>query len=292
MGRLGENLPADDLLLQVLEGGGDERRLFQELLLGKRVAHRLGDLLDPFAPLLLGKNRVGCPQIVFRHLRDLSQVLLAEFLLLENQFRLALLPGHLLLDIEDGGKGVVREEDCVEDLLLGDLGSFPLHHQDRVPAAGNKDVEIASGQVGNPGIDDELAVDPADPDTREGAPEGDLGEGKGRGGPDHGEYRRVVHLVGRQNRGDHLDLVVKPFREEGADRPVDHPGGEDLELGQPPFPLEEASRDLPDGGRLFHIVDDKGKEVDSRAGGFGNASGNQNHGLSVPHHGRAARLPC
>src|SRR4030067_829124 len=57
----GEDLPADDLLLQILEGGRDERRLFQALLLGEGVADRLGDLLDPLAPVLLGPDPVPSP---------------------------------------------------------------------------------------------------------------------------------------------------------------------------------------------------------------------------------------
>jgi len=184
----------------------------------------------------------------------------------------------------------VREKDRVEDLLLGDPGGLPFHHQDRVPAAGDEDAHVAPRQVGNPGVDDQLPVDPPDAGARDGAFEGDLGEGEGRGSADHGEHRGVVLLVGRKNRGDDLDLVVEPFREEGPDRPVDHPRGQDLELGQPPLSLEETARDLPDGEGLLHIIGDKGQEIDARARRLGGARGHQDHGVPVPHDGRTGRL--
>src|SRR4030066_67760 len=160
-------------------------------------------------------------------IRRFSVLLLAPLLLLENQLRLAPLAGHPLLDLEDGGKGPVREQDRVEDLLLGDPGCLPFHHQDRVPAAGDEDAHVAPRQVGNPGVDDQLPVDPPDAGARDGAFEGDLGEGEGRGSADHGEHRGVVLLVGRKNRGEDLALVVEPFREEGPDRRVEHPRGQD-----------------------------------------------------------------
>ena len=289
---LGKDLPADDFLLDFPEGARDERRLLQTLLLGERFTGCRGDLLDSLPPLLLGQYFVGRPQVGCRHILDLAQILLAELLLLEGHFRTAPFAGHRLLDLQDGRKGAVRKENGVKDLLLGNLGGLPLHHQDRIPAPGDEDVDVAPRQVGDLGVDDQLSVDPADPGACDRALEGDRGKREGRGGPDHGEHRSVVHLVGGEDRRDDLDLVVEPFREEGPDRSVDHPGGEDLELGQPPFPLEEAARDLPDGRRLFHVIHNERKEVDARARGFGYTCGYQDHGFPVRNHRSAARLLC
>src|SRR4030065_397881 len=62
------------------------------------------------------------PRPATRRLRELAQTLLAELLLLEGQLRLAPLGGHPLLNIEDGGKGPVREKDRGGELLLGGPG--------------------------------------------------------------------------------------------------------------------------------------------------------------------------
>src|SRR4030067_373626 len=167
-------------------------------------------------------------------------------------------------------------------LLAGGPVCLPFHRQDRVPAAGDEDAHVAPRQVGNPGVDDQLPVDPPDAGARDGAFEGDLGEGGRRGGADHGEHRGVVLLVGRKNRGDDLDLVVEPFREEGPDRPVDQPRGEDLELGQPSLPLEETARDLPDCEGLLHITGRKREEIEARARRLGGARGPQAHGAPGP----------
>ena len=74
----------------------------------------------------------------------------------------------------------------VEDLGLGDLVGAGLDHQDRLVGAGHDQVEVGVvDQVLLVGVDDEVAVDLADPHRADRRRERDVG--------DHQRRRRAVH---------------------------------------------------------------------------------------------------
>ena len=92
------------------------------------------------------------------HLRNVDRDLLLACQLAE-----LILRGAQLLD------RFVRDVEGVEDLRFGDLVGARLDHQDPLARAGHDQVEIgARGQVLLIGVDDEVPIDLADPDSADG----------------------------------------------------------------------------------------------------------------------------
>ena len=110
-------------------------------------------------------------------------------------------------------------------------------------------------------VDDELAVDAADPDRA------DRAEKRQR--RDHQRGGRAVDAedvvrddqVGGEHGADHLHLVAEALRPERPDRAVDHARGQDRALGRSPLALEETAGDLPGGVHPLLDVDGEREEV-------------------------------
>ena len=101
---------------------------------------------------------------------------------------------------------------------------------------------------------------------------------------------RVVHLVGREDGEDDLDVVAVVLREERPQRAVGQPGGEDRVLGGPALALDEAAGDLAGGVHLLFELDLEREEVDAFARLLRCGRGRQDDGLAVGHQDRAAGL--
>ena len=128
--------------------------------------------------------------------------------------------GDELLDL------AVGDVERVEDLGLGDAVGAGLDHQDRLVGAGDDQVELELRVVLLGGVDDEVAVELADPHRADVGGDRDRGDRQRRGGAVHGEDVVGVDLVHRHRDRDQLGLVVPALGEERADRPVDHARGQ------------------------------------------------------------------
>ncbi len=73
------------------------------------------------------------------------------------------------------------------------------------------------------------------------------------------------HQVGGKHRRDALHLVAVALRPQRADRPVDHPGGQDRALGRPAFSLEETAGDFPGGVHPLLDVNREREEIGTLA---------------------------
>ena len=139
----------------------------------------------------------------------------------------------------------MAEEDGLGHHLLRHELRAGLDHHDRVTGAGHDEIELGVLELRDGRVDDELAVDPADPDRADRTLERDLADReRGRRG-DRAEDVGVVLLVRREHRDDDLDVILVALGEERPDRAVGEAAGEDGGLGRPRFALDEAARDLP-----------------------------------------------
>jgi len=156
----------------------------------------------------------------------------------------------------------MRDLECLEDRLLGDLIATGLDHRQAFLRADDDEVEVRLVlHLAQRRVEDELAVDLPDANSAHRPHERERGE--------HQRRRRAVdaqNVVRRseirgQNGADHLHLVAKALRPERPNRPVDHPCGEDGTLGRAPLPLEKAARDLAGGVHPLLDVDREREEV-------------------------------
>ena len=172
---------------------------------------------------------------------------------------LARLLGQLALSCAQLLDVLVRDVERVEDLGLRDLVGARLDHEDGVLGAGDDQVEI--GAVDEQllvGVDDEVAVDLADPHRADGRRERDVGDHQRRGGAVHGQHVVGVDVVNRHRQGDELSLVAPALGEQGPDGAVDQARRQRRLLPRASLALKERAGDLP--GRvhpLFHIYGER-----------------------------------
>ena len=135
---------------------------------------------------------------------------------------------------------------AVDQHLLGDLVRLALDHHDRVGGASDDHVELALGQIApNVGLTTISSVDQADADRADRTIERNRGDRQRRRGADDRQNVRIVLLIGREDRGDDLDLRPVALREERANRAVGQAGGQNRGLGRATFTLDEAAGILP-----------------------------------------------
>jgi hypothetical protein len=128
----------------------------------------------------------------------------------------------------------------VEDLRLGDLVGPGLDHQNRVLGAGDDQVEVGSlKQRLLVGVDDEVAVDLADPDRADGRRERNVGDHQSRRRAVQREHVVRVQMVDGHRQGDDLGLIAPAVGEQRPDRTIDQAGGEGRLLPGAAFALEE-----------------------------------------------------
>ena len=130
-------------------------------------------------------------------------------------------------------------------------------------------------------VEDEGAVDQADPRAADRAHEGHAGKREGGGRRDHRHDVGIVLEVMAEDGDDDLRLAAETVGEERADRAVDEAGGERLLLARPALALEEAAGDLARGEGLLLVVHGKGEEVDPRLLGACRDHGREHRGLAI-----------
>ena len=195
-------------------------------------------------------------------LLDLAVQLLVDLRDLDLGLRLAGLLAQLVLGGDELLDRAVRDVERVEDLGLGHLAGAALDHQDRLFGAGDDEVHLGLLHRLLARVDDEVALDLADPDRADGLRERDVGDHQGGGGAVHREdvVRRVV--VDRQRHVHQLGLTTPALGEERAQRAVDHAGDERALLAGTALALEEAAGDLARGVHPLLDIHRQREEVD------------------------------
>src|SRR5215210_4461452 len=291
---------ADDRLLEPVEG---ELRLRAALgVLGRLgvagvlredlVLDRLGGVLA--GELVLDRGRLV--ELLAVRALDLLQQALVDLRDLDLELgRLAGLLAELahraaeLLDLRVG------DVQRVEDLGLGDLVRPRLDHQDGLLGARDHEVEVGREQRLLVRVDDEVALDLADPHGADRHRERDVGDHQGGGGAVHGQDVVGHDVVDRERDGDELRLAVPALGEERAQGAVDHAGDQGPLLAGAALALEERAGDLARGVHALLDVHSQREEVDvTRVAG---GRGAQHHRLTGAHDdgsggllGQAARL--
>ena len=185
---------------------------------------------------------------------------------------------------------VVGPHDRVGHLGFGQFFTEALDHHDGLRGAGNDQVQVALLELFHRRKGNELALDTGQSHGPDRPLEGRPGQKQRRRGADDRGHVGVVLPVGRDRPGLDLHLFVIPFRKEGADRPVDESGGEDLLGGWPALTLDEAAGKLARGIGFFSVIDGEGEEVEPFATRRRHG-GDQRHGVADPHdHGTAGLL--
>ena len=138
------------------------------------------------------------------------------------------------------------------------------------------------------GVDDEVAVELADPDGADVGGDRDRRDRQRRGGAVHREDVVGVDLVDRHRDRDQLGLVVPALGEERPDRPVDHARGQRRLLAGSTLATEERAGDLARGVHPLLDVDGEGKEVHVAQAADGR--GAEHHRVAAANHDRATRL--
>ncbi len=208
-----------------------------------------------------------------------------------EQLGLAGRAAQLLLRLADDPDLAVSELERREDRVLGNLVGPAFHHGDGVLRAHDEQVEPRLLEIRQRRVDDEPAVRvDSDPHRSHRAQE--------RQRRDHQRRRRPVDredvvgddLIGGEDGGDDLDLVLVALRPERPDGTVDHPGGEDGALGRPALPLEETAGDLPGGVHPLLDVDGQREEIGAFPAFETSLRGGQHHCIAGPNDDGAVGL--
>ena len=148
-----------------------------------------------------------------------------------------------------------------EVLFLHELG-FAFHHDHGVTGSGEGDVHVGAGLFFGGGVQHELTVHTAEAGTGNRAGEGNGGNaGGGRSGGD-AQHVRIVHAVGRDDGGEHLNFVAVALGEERTDGAVDETGDEGLVVaGAADLTTEEVAGDAAGGVHAFGVFHGEGEEV-------------------------------
>ena len=111
---------------------------------------------------------------------------------------------------------LVGKLDGVDHVLFRDLASAGFYHHDPVRRADDHDVDFALLALRVGGVDEEGAVDQADPHGADWAVKGDIGERQGTARAIDSENVRIILLVGRIDESDDLGLVAEGLGKEWA----------------------------------------------------------------------------
>ncbi len=277
-----EDVPANDLRLELLEHGADAQLVvFRLLPFGEVVGdHLFLDLADRGVAILLDRNGVGGTQLL---LDDAEHLLLERGIVDDGDF--ARLFRGLLGQLDDGVdhrlEVAVTEHHGAEHDLLVQLLGFRFHHQHGVGGAGDDQVELGIDHLVERRVEDELVIGEADAGRADRALERSAGQGQ-RSGRSHqrDDIGIVLHVV-RQHGDDHLGLVAPAVDEQRTDRTVDQAGDQRLLLGRTTFALEIAAGNAARSVGLFLVVDGQRQEVDALARRLRRDDGGENHGLAI-----------
>ena len=285
-----EDLVPQHPLLQALEDGLDVAAALRVVVRqGRQVV--VEHAVDGGVVLELVADAHGLRQGAEQRALRLADQLRRRRLRFDVQLRLAGCLGQLVDLVDDAADGLVAGVERVDHLRFRKLLRPGLDHDEGVPAARHHEVQPAPPALVVGRVDDDPAVEHAHPDRRDGRRHRYLGGGEGGRGPGQGQDVRVVVGVGGDDEGHDLRLAVPAGGEERPDRPVDQPARQHLLLRRLALALEEPAGDAPRGVGVLPVVDGQREEVDPLALAGRVARGDEDHGVAVPDHHRAVRLP-
>lgn len=277
-----ENVPANDLCLQVLE---DRANFFgrvlgfaffrKEVRLDLRLDGVDGSVAFSLLCVLVGSAKLGF---------EMLQHLAFEFRIV---FRLevARLLGSHFGELDDRIKNrleaTVAEHDGAEHDFLVEFLGFGFNHQHGVVRTGDDEVENRLFHLVEMRVQNVFAVDVTDARATDRAHEGNAREGECRRGRNHRQDVGVVFQVMLDDGDNDLGVVLVAFREERADRAVDQAGNEGFVFRRTAFALEVAAGDLASCVGLFLVIDGQREEVLARLRRLGGNDGGENHGFAV-----------
>ena len=137
--------------------------------------------------------------------------------------------------------------NTIGDDIFRCLLTVDLDHVDRIGASGEYEIKIAVSPLGVRRIDDELAIDSAEPTGTNGTEERYLADGQGGTSAYHAQHIRIVVLIGAKNGDKDLHLIEIPIREERPDAPVDLSGCQNFFCARSAFSFHKTARKLPSG---------------------------------------------
>ena len=248
---------ADEVLLELVERELGPAAVLR-VGLGRRLAGVLGEhgLLDGLGGVLARELVLHARGLVQR--RAVRRLDLRVEVLVDRRGRdLELGLGDLAGELELRGAQLldraVGDVERVEHLGLGDLVGARLDHQDGLVGARDHEVEVGRELLLLGRVDDEVAVDLADPHRADRRRERDVGDHQGRRRAVHGEDVVRALVVDRERDRHELGLVAPALGEERPQRAVDHAGDQRRLLPRAALALEERAGDL--AGRVHPLLD-------------------------------------
>ncbi len=188
----GEYPAAHDLLLQTREGRDDLALLpLAVLATGEVLDDLAAHIEDLFLPLELLRHTVRFADRVGGYLGNAIGQRRVVRLRRPAPFGMPRLRLELANETDDGLHLLVAVKHGVEHDALAESIGFRLDHQHRVLGAGDNQIERRLLELREGGIQDELAVDVADPRRTDGPVERHARERHRRRGADHGRDVRV-----------------------------------------------------------------------------------------------------
>ena len=197
--------------------------------------------------------------------------------------------GHRGDRLDDLPDHFVALQDGFEHHGLGDFLRARLDHRDGVVRADDDEVELGLLAFFRRGVEEPAVADLPDAYRAEDVLERDRVDRERGGGAVDREDVGVVLAVGREDEAHDLGLVVEALGKERAERPVDHPAGEDFLLRGAPLALEEAAGDPARRVGVFLVLDGERQEVDVLRF-LRVARGHEDHRVAARHDGGAVGL--
>ena len=208
------------------------------------------------------------------------------------ELRLAYLGNN---SVDEGNKALdllVRGHDGIKHGVIVDLLSACLYHNDLLHRACNGQLKVTLLSLGSGRVDDYLAVDKSDENTRDRSVPRNIGDGKRDGCAYH--TRNLVRAVGvyRHNGKVEVNVVAQVLREKRTDRTVDNAGCEDRLFGGLTLAAIVAAGDMTYGVELFLKVDRQRQKVDAGARTRGCGRVAEYGGIAVSYQAGAVCKAC
>ena len=166
---------------------------------------------------------------------------------------------NLLLD------DAVSKVHCIAQFFFADFAGTAFNHDGLAFDASVNQVDVTLLHFSVSGVGDELAIDAAYAQCTNWCQEWNVRNGHCAGRAQNREYVRLIIAIAADDCGNYLNLVHEAFREQRADWPVCHSGGEDFLFGWPAFPLEVAAWYLACRGKALAVFHRQREEVNAFA---------------------------